>query len=189
MAFPHTWPSIWFIYRKAKDFTGSFQMPIHQWQITNLDTLVWLLWGHQGQSCSLLPSPLLQVQTAVLWTPPVCKVNHSDSAVHQQEAGSQLAHCTMSDSITRNTITASIIFCGKRKGKFKWTYSDSLKLELVVEEFENRYILVDWREISGENTLKTGGQVVLPPHFPQTEHTVFAAQKLHTRGDETDISS
>lgn len=60
---------------------------------------------------------------------------------------------------------------------------------MVVEEFENRDILVEWREISGKNTLKTGGQVVLPPHLPQTEHTVFAAQKLHTREEETDMSS
>lgn len=58
-----------------------------------------------------------------------------------------------------------------------------------MEEFENGDILVEWGEISGKNTLKTGGQVVLPPHLPQTEHTVFAAQKLHTRGEEADVSS
>lgn len=69
---------------------------------------------------------------------------------------------------------------GWSDGTFECTHCDSFQLELVVEEFENGDILVEWREIGGENTLKTGGQVVLPPHLPQTEHAVFAAQKLHT---------
>lgn len=64
---------------------------------------------------------------------------------------------------------------------FRWTYIDSLKLELVVKGFEGRYLLVEWREVGRENTLETGGQVILPPHLPQAEHTVLAAQKLHKR--------
>lgn len=60
------------------------------------------------------------------------------------------------------------------------TYRDSLELELVVEGFEGRDVLVEWREVSRKNTLETGGQVVFPPHLPQAEHTVLTAQKLHT---------
>lgn len=62
---------------------------------------------------------------------------------------------------------------------FRWTYVNSLKLELVVKGFEGRYLLVEWREVGRENTLETGGQVILPPHLPQAEHTVLTAQKLH----------
>lgn len=49
-----------------------------------------------------------------------------------------------------------------------------------MEGFESRDVLVERREVSRENTLETGGQVVLPPHLPQAEHTVLTAQKLHT---------
>lgn len=48
-----------------------------------------------------------------------------------------------------------------------------------MEGFEVRDVLVEWREVGRENTLETGGQVFLPPHLPQAEHTVFTAQKLH----------
>lgn len=68
---------------------------------TYLHTLVWWFWGHRCQSCSLLPSLPLQVRSAVLYTPPTRTVNPSDSAARQQEAGSQLPHCTMSDSVTQ----------------------------------------------------------------------------------------
>lgn len=71
--------------------------------------------------------------------------------------------------------------------KLKWTYSDSLELELVVERFEGRDLLVERREVGRENTLETGGQVVLPPHLPHAEHTVLTAQKLHTHTNIPDI--
>lgn len=61
----------------------------------------------------------------------------------------------------------------------KWTYSDSLELELVVEGFEGRDVLLERREVGRENTLETGGQVVLPPHLPQAEQAVLTAQKLY----------
>lgn len=60
------------------------------------------------------------------------------------------------------------------------THSDSLELELVVEGFESGDVLVERREVSGENTLEARGQVVLPPHLPQAENAVFTAQELHT---------
>lgn len=71
---------------------------------------------------------------------------------------------------------------------FRWTYGDSLQLELIVEGFEGRDVLVEWREVSGENTLETGGQVILPPHLPQAEHTVLTAQELHTHTQTADIN-
>lgn len=70
---------------------------------------------------------------------------------------------------------------------FKWTYSDSLELELVVKGFEGRDLLVERREVGGENTLETGGQVVFPPHLPQAEHTVLTAQKLHNKTHQISI--
>lgn len=60
------------------------------------------------------------------------------------------------------------------------THSDSLELELVVEGFESGYVLVERREVGGENTLEARRQVVLPPHLPQAENAVFTAQELHT---------
>lgn len=175
---------------KTKDFKANFRFSLHRCQIrTYLDTLVWLFWGLRGHPCSLLPPLPPQVPTVVLRTPPVCKVNHSDSAVHQREGGSQLVHRTVSDSVTKKQHYIFNNLLEKSNGGFKETYSDSLKLELVVEEFKNWDILVEWRELSGENTLKTGRQVVLPPHLPQTEHAVFAAQKLHARGEERGVSS
>ncbi len=68
---------------------------------------------------------------------------------------------------------------------FKWTHSDSLELELVVERFEGRDVLVERREVGRENTLETGGQVILPPHLPQAEHAVLTAQKLHAQTKHT----
>lgn len=68
---------------------------------------------------------------------------------------------------------------------FKWTYSDSLELELVLEGFESRDVLFERREVCREDTLETGGQVVLPPHLPQAEQTVLTAQKLHHNTHQT----
>lgn len=50
-----------------------------------------------------------------------------------------------------------------------------------MEGLESGHVLVERREVSGENTLETGGQVVLPPHLPQAENTVLTAQELHTQ--------
>lgn len=67
----------------------------------------------------------------------------------------------------------------------KLTYSDSLKLELIVKRFKGGDLLVEWREVGRENTLETGGQVILPSHLPQAEHTVLTAQELHKQTHNT----
>lgn len=50
-----------------------------------------------------------------------------------------------------------------------------------MERFVGRNVLAERRKVGRENTLETGGQVVLPPHLPQAEHTVLTAQKLDTQ--------
>lgn len=49
-----------------------------------------------------------------------------------------------------------------------------------MEGFEGRDVLVEWGEVGREYTVETGGQVSLPPHLPQAEHTLLTAHQLDT---------
>lgn len=109
----------------------------------------------------------------MLYTPPARRPNQSGSAALPRGAGSPLSRCTMSDSRKQeagSSFSLSAIFIynsdsttrafrpqeeeeegGKENGSV--THSDSLQLELVVERFEGRAVLVRWTEVGRENTL------------------------------------
>lgn len=57
-------------------------------------------------------------------------------------------------------------------------YSDVVQLELVEEGLEGGGVLPQRGEAGGEHALETRGQVGLPPHLPQAEHTLLTAHQL-----------